>query len=146
MIRLAKESDAERLSGISLESVCPAWRKEDFSTAIENPQAKVFVFGEQPVGYGVFYFAADEGEVSSIAVSKDARRQGIGNEILGAMERFAKEQGILRIFLEVRQSNKGAISFYQNKGFCTVGRRPNFYTNPTEDGWIMEKNLLERME
>ena len=141
MIRFCKEEDTRDLAVISSENVDPAWSREDFNSALKNAQARVFVTGEKPVGYGVFYFACDEGEIPSIAVDKSMRRQGIGNEILGEIIDFAKSQSIRRIFLEVRQSNTAAIAFYLKNGFSEVGRRPKFYNHPVEDGLILELKL-----
>lgn len=141
MIRFCREEDTKALAEISAQNVDPAWSREDFESALANPQARVFVGGDGPAGYGVFYFACDEGEIPSIAVDESFRRLGIGNEILSGMISFAKEQNIRRIFLEVRQSNSGAIAFYQKNGFAEVGRRPKFYSHPVEDGLILERTL-----
>ena len=43
------------------------------------------------------------------------KRQGIGNELLKKVESIANKFGINEIFLEVRESNKEAISFLQNQ-------------------------------
>lgn len=141
MIRLGNEKDVQRLASISKESLHPAWGEEDFLSAMENAQARVFVFGNEPKGYAVFYFAADEGEIPSIAVKQEDRKQGIGKDLLDAMVSFSKEEGIKRIFLEVRVSNETAISFYKGNGFLEVGKRPKFYDHPTEDGLILEKTF-----
>ncbi|MCR4673979.1 MAG: ribosomal protein S18-alanine N-acetyltransferase [Lachnospiraceae bacterium] len=145
MIRLAKERDAEELALISERSVDPKWTKEDFLSAFKNPQARVFVCEEKMiVGYGVLYFAADEGEIPSIAVEESYRRNGYGDDILEGMQGFCLEEKIHRIFLEVREGNFGAISFYKKNDFIEVGRRKKFYDHPVEDGLILEKNLMER--
>ncbi len=141
MIRIGTKKDALALASISKDSLHPAWKEADFLAAMENTQARVFVFGDEPQGYGVFYFAADEGEIPSIAVRKEFRKQGAGKELLEAMVSFSKEAGVKRIFLEVRVSNETAISFYKGNGFSEVGKRPKFYDNPTEDGLILEKTF-----
>lgn len=145
MIRFANETDAEELARISAKSLHPAWSKEDFLSAFENKQSKVFVSTERNItGYGVFYYASDEGEIPSIAVEENYRRKGYGEDILEGMISFAIVEGVTRIFLEVRESNFAAISFYKKNGFVEVGRRPKFYDHPTEDGLILEMNLSER--
>lgn len=142
MLRVAKELDCDALAEISKRNVQPSWSAQDFLDAIHNPQAKVFLWEEEKVcGYGVLYFAADEGEIPSIAVDLEFRRRGFAQKIFAAMEEFAKEEKLRRIFLEVRESNEGAIAFYKRNDFSEVGRRPKFYHDPTEDGLILERNL-----
>jgi ribosomal-protein-alanine N-acetyltransferase len=51
------------------------------------------------------------------------------------------KRGCRRCFLEVRKSNQGAIDFYLRHKFIFAGTRLNYYSNPIEDAWIMERNL-----
>jgi ribosomal-protein-alanine N-acetyltransferase len=39
----------------------------------------------------------------------------------------------------VRRSNGRAIRFYQRNGFKMISRRKNYYRNPLEDAWVMER-------
>ena len=39
----------------------------------------------------------------------------------------------------MRQSNLSAQQLYEKSGFEVVGKRRNFYVNPTEDALIMTK-------
>ena len=43
--------------------------------------------------------------------------------------------------LEVRVGNTAAIALYESLGFENLGRRPRFYSNPTEDAYIMTWNI-----
>jgi ribosomal-protein-alanine N-acetyltransferase len=43
------------------------------------------------------------------------------------------------MFLEVRASNVRAIAFYKANGFKIISQRRNYYRNPTEDAWVMER-------
>ena len=43
------------------------------------------------------------------------------------------------MFLEVRESNLPAISFYESLGFRKTGRREGYYQNPPEAALILEK-------
>jgi tRNA threonylcarbamoyladenosine biosynthesis protein TsaB len=44
-------------------------------------------------------------------------------------------------YLEVRESNTGAIAFYEKHGFVKTGIRKGYYRNPDESAITMEKNL-----
>ena len=142
MVRLAQSTDAKRLAEISAKNVEPSWNEDDFIGGIENPQAVIFLQEEEEIfGYAVCYFAADEGEIPSIAVDQSHRRCGIGKELFEALSAYITKRGIARLFLEVREKNAAAVAFYKNQGFQEVGRRKNFYSNPTEDALIMEKKF-----
>ncbi len=48
---------------------------------------------------------------------------------------------VSRLFLEVRESNKGGIAFYEKHGFLKTGRRAGYYHHPDEAAIVMEKKL-----
>ena len=50
---------------------------------------------------------------------------------------------VSRVFLEVRESNAGALAFYQRLGFQAVGKRKDYYQDPLESATIMERWLKE---
>ena len=43
--------------------------------------------------------------------------------------------------LEVRPSNAAALALYRELGFQPVGRRRDFYTDPTEDALLLTKTI-----
>jgi ribosomal-protein-alanine N-acetyltransferase len=45
------------------------------------------------------------------------------------------------VFLEVRESNRAAIAFYDKHGFAKTGRRVRYYQDPVEAAILMEKKL-----
>ena len=71
------------------------------------------------------------------------KRQGIGNELLKKVESIANKFGIKEIFLEVRESNEEAISFYKTNEFIQIGLRKNYYKlfDGREDALIFSKKL-----
>lgn len=99
---------------------------------------------EEILGYGGYYFVLDEGYVTNIAVRKDARRQGIGRELVGFLLESAKKRGLSFLSLEVRKSNLGAIALYERAGFVLQGERKGFYEAPVEDALIYTCFLEEK--
>jgi ribosomal-protein-alanine N-acetyltransferase len=80
----------------------------------------------------------DEAEILNLAVRQAARRQGEGRALVRqALRRFAERQ-VSRVFLEVRESNTGAIAFYRGLGFQAVGVRKDYYRDPSEAAGVME--------
>jgi ribosomal-protein-alanine N-acetyltransferase len=52
-----------------------------------------------------------------------------------------KEHSAESIWLEVRESNTAALTFYQKNDFNRMYTRKNFYTNPSENAIVMKRNL-----
>ena len=93
------------------------------------------------LGYAVLWRAGDEAELGNIAVREDARRRGVGVELLRAIVAEAAEMGAEAVYLEVRTSNDGARRLYEREGFREAGRRPGYYTRPREDALVMRREL-----
>ena len=97
------------------------------------------------VGY-LFATLIEEVEILAISVSKKRKRQGIGKALMEELAKIALEKEICRLILEVRGSNYDAILFYEKMGFTRDGIRPEYYSNPKEDGVLMSLELKERMD
>ena len=138
-IRDAVLEDAKALGHLSEKNIDLPWYEKDFCQAIENSLATVVVAedAEGLCGYVVLYHAADEGEVPSVAVDGRARKRGIGKALMQEAFSRVEAQGVKKIFLEVRAGNLPALALYESLGFLQVHIRKNFYTNPTEDAYLM---------
>ena len=95
----------------------------------------------QVLAYLGVLVALDEGQITNVATHPLWRRHGFADALLGALKKMAKERGLTLLSLEVRESNAAAIALYEKHGFFTAGRRPNFYTHPTEGALVMLCNL-----
>jgi [ribosomal protein S18]-alanine N-acetyltransferase len=86
---------------------------------------------------------ADEAEILNLAVLPAYRRSGHASALLaGAIADF-QARGALRIFLEVRESNAAAVSFYEKHNFAAVGRRPAYYHEPEEAALRMMRKVTD---
>lgn len=81
--------------------------------------------------------AADEGDITNVAVAKQCQNQGIGGMLTAELIHRTEEVGVSRLFLEVRVSNQPAIHLYQKMGFEQNGKRKNYYESPVEDALLM---------
>ncbi len=82
-----------------------------------------------------------KGHVISIAVREAFRRRGIGRALMEkAMKALREVYGAEEVYLEVRVSNKPAISLYEKLGFKIVKRIVSYYLDG-EDAYIMAKPL-----
>jgi ribosomal-protein-alanine N-acetyltransferase len=92
-------------------------------------------------GFIVARFVADELHVNNVAVRPEFRGRGLGCALLGTTLNGARQRNINIAQLEVRAGNAGAQSLYRRCGFEAVGRRKNYYRNPTEDALLMTLTL-----
>lgn len=86
-------------------------------------------------GIMVYDLIYDRIEIEYIIVESSERRQRIATKMVEYIEK--KYKYIQNITLEVRESNIGAIKFYESIGFRRVSIRKNYYGN--ENGILMMK-------
>ena len=142
-VKSITDSDIERICRLEKQIFPDPWGMNGLSESLH--QKHVVILGawaeEKLVGYLIFYFSMDEGEIARIAVDEAYRRQGVAGKIFSELEDICKEKQIGKVFLEVRKSNLTAIEFYKNHGFIEDGVRKNFYTKPVEDAVLMSVAL-----
>lgn len=78
-------------------------------------------------GFAFLSVLPDEAELLTIAIDPGVQRCGLGRRLLTHVLEEAKQQGLLRVFLEVRASNHRAITLYTDMGFQSIGLRKNYY-------------------
>ena len=83
------------------------------------------------VGHAVTSSVGDIAELQRIAVAQSHRRQGIAGSLLDAAVDAARRTPADRLLLEVREDNRGALSFYAGQGFVEIDRRPRYYADGT---------------
>lgn len=115
--------------------------KENILNDINNSNFKciVAVYDKEIIGYISFSYIFDI-EIESVLVKSSYQRQGIGTLLLNYIFKFAKENKINNVFLEVRKSNIGAISLYRKLGFSNISIRKKYYEN-AEDALILKKEI-----
>ena len=91
------------------------------------------------VGYLSAELLVDHFDLLAIAVDKKFRRQNVATNLLNKLFNLCGELKITDIFLEVRQNNLSAISFYEKVGFEKISIRKNYYTDTNEDAYIYKK-------
>ena len=91
------------------------------------------------VAYAGMVSVLDEGEIVNVATHPAYRRRGYARAVLDAILILARERGVERLALEVRESNVAARTLYESLGFCAVGKITGFYSHPKEDAVIMTR-------
>ncbi len=141
--RQADVPAATRILGQAPEAA--NWAEESYREALTWHGVMAFVseVDEKVTGLILGRRVADEGEILNLAVLPPARRRGEGGALLkAALEEF-RSRGVSRVFLEVRESNMTAITFYTKHGFDKAGRRGGYYRNPDEAAIVMAKELTQ---
>ena len=128
---------------VALEKECfiDPWSQRSVASELDNPLALWLVWEEdgKVLGYVGSQTVLDETDMMNVAVSAQARRRGIAQALVEALVIRLKQRGSHCLTLEVRASNAPAIALYEKLGFRQVGRRPNYYSHPKEDGLILRK-------
>lgn len=83
----------------------------------------------ETVGFSLFRTVADESELLLLAVLPTHHRRGVGRQLLDDFLQRARNDGVGRVHLEVRDGNP-AVAMYRTAGFSPVGRRRNYYHAP----------------
>jgi ribosomal-protein-alanine N-acetyltransferase len=143
-------SDFAAAAAIHREGFARPWSEDEFEGLLS--QDTVFGFVAHEVGYGggdaagfiLARLAADEGEVLTVAVARSHRRLGLGWTLMDAVLRELHRQRAQALFLEVDETNLGAIALYRRLGFVEVGKRPGYYTagdRPASGALVMRRDL-----
>ena len=80
-------------------------------------------------GFLAFRSVLDSVHLHDIGVTPEARRQGHGRALVGALVVAARARGAAQILLEVRAGNLPARQLYEATGFEAVGLRRRYYSD-----------------
>ncbi|SDJ31381.1 ribosomal protein S18-alanine N-acetyltransferase [Natribacillus halophilus] len=139
-IRPMMISDIEQVLDVEKESFRMPWIRQAFiNELVKNSFAHYLVASDQQriIGYCGVWIAVDEAHITNIAVLSAYRNQGVGRSLLKAIIAQALNFGVKTLTLEVRESNSIAQHFYSVFGFQKTGVKKGYYTDNSEDAWIM---------
>ncbi len=119
------------------------WTYRNFESAIATGNHGIVLRNDQGtlIGYFICLDIVDELELLKIAVGKPFQGKGYGRLLMDKVLELARLLEMESVFLEVRQSNLPAIALYQKMAFKTIGIRPGYYIQPTEDALLMKREL-----
>ena len=147
-IKDAERVDCASIRQLALDANIDAWSESDYADEISRRDSfvlKATVNGDL-TGFLVARIVPGDGEyvdveIYNIAAQPLHRRRGVGSSLLAnLLDRLTKRR-VGNVWLEVRESNLEAISFYLRHGFIAEVTRPNFYSNPSENAVIMRLRL-----
>jgi ribosomal protein S18 acetylase RimI-like enzyme len=96
------------------------------------------------IGYAILLFRKNsrKARIYSLGVAESISRTGIGTQLVSTLEEIAAVKNCTSLTLEVSDTNKAALLFYNKCGFKQYGFRYNYY----KDGGhalLMGKNLSD---
>ena len=136
--------DLDEVLAIERASFSMPWSRGAFLYELQQnrvARCRVMRQGGGIVGYLCVWEIADEIHVTNVAVHPTRRRQGIARTLLAGLLAEAQARDVRLIVLEVRPSNREAISLYGSFGFRVTGRRRGYYYDTGEDALVMEARL-----
>ena len=124
------------------------WGEAGYRAVMSDPRVYTCLVAEDAaissrpgaiVGMAVVAQLIDDCELCNLVVLPDYLSKRVGYSLLQASVEVAQYFKISRMLLEVRQSNHRAIEFYKRNGFRIISERKNYYLNPSENAWVMER-------
>ncbi|UUP17797.1 GNAT family N-acetyltransferase [Nitratireductor thuwali] len=153
IIRPLERDDCDALAALHEESFARPWSDDEFAALIAQETVFGFAAVEEgrarakPQGFVLARLAAGEAEILTIAVSRALRRRGLGYDLMDAVLRHLHAERAEALFLEVDETNIGAIALYRRLGFQQVGSRPDYYRDEAArrtSALIMRRGMHER--
>lgn len=147
-IRPIEAAHIADLIRIGEETNLSHWSAQSYLDEMKNPDSvmlRLVASDNSTIGFIVGRFviggeieASTDAEIYNIAVSEKEQRKGFGQFLFNVFIAKCLKKETANIWLEVRESNEKAITFYQKNGFVTVQTRPFFYENPREHALLMK--------
>lgn len=133
----------QRLLEIERGSFANPWSAADFCYLLADRQALCLGLLQRGelIGYALGYFAGRDFHLANLAVEPAWRNRGWAGQLLERILRLAAQHGARRCALEVRSANRAARALYRKAGFCIVGRRAAYYTDPPDAAVLMERDI-----
>lgn len=142
MIRAAGLRDLDTLESIEKASFgSDAWSSAQVRDELVGDRIVLALVDEFGVrGYASIRLFVPEAELMRIAVGLGSRREGVGSQLLQAVQDAAAARGADRLLLEVAEDNEAALALYRRAGYREVGRRRNYYRSGAA-AVLMERSL-----
>ena len=146
---------ADDILEIQTECGLSFWSKNDYLGELEREDSifKIALADGKIIGFALVRMLVgandqkdsaikfNSSEILNIAVRRSFHHKGIGQMIFDETLRELESKNISEIWLEVRKSNANAIKFYRKNGFKMQFERKKYYTNPSEDAYVLRRLL-----
>jgi ribosomal-protein-alanine N-acetyltransferase len=140
-LRPAASDDLAAIAAIARESFADPWSPASFAGMLGGARTRMMVVSDaaKVVGYSVLLLAPPDADLADLAVDVAARGKGYGRMLLEGVLATAQAEGVINVYLEVRESNARAVALYERAGFIECGKRRRYYRAPVEDARVYRK-------
>jgi len=142
-IRSAETGDVPGMLEVERACFGDPWSARAIREAMQSETSQAYVADEagRVLGFVLARTSGPEAEILDLAVLPNMRRRGIARALLRAVRDAVARVGVEEIFLEVRESNRAAISLYEREGYRAVGMRHRYYRHPLENALVLRVAL-----
>ncbi|MEZ4236509.1 MAG: ribosomal protein S18-alanine N-acetyltransferase [Myxococcota bacterium] len=121
--------DAAAIARVEALAASEPWREPQVRDRLLAPSTRGWVarHGAAVIGHLLASSVAEEGEILTLAVAPEARRQGVARQLVVACTDGWRRDGVRDGWLEVRHDNAPAIALYRATGWAEAGRRARYY-------------------
>ena len=147
-IRWMIRRDMPAVLAIESQSFEFSWNEDDFIRCLRqrNCIGMVAERDDQVVGFMIYELHKNRLHILNFAVSKEIRRQGIGQSMVGKLLSKLSHERRNRIMLEVRETNLDAQLFFKGLGFRANSVLRDFYDDTVEDAYLMQYRYKATVE
>jgi ribosomal-protein-alanine N-acetyltransferase len=104
------------------------WSRGNFVDSLRSAyECRVYRAAGELLGYFILLPAAGEAHLLNLSVAAAHQRRGHGTALLAEVIRIARAHHSRTVFLEVRESNRGAQALYLGFGFRRIAVRRDYY-------------------
>jgi ribosomal-protein-alanine N-acetyltransferase len=137
-IALMRREDLAAVYQLECASQSDPWSLRHFADELDSMVGTLDLYwcGEQLAGFLCSWLIAGELQIQNLATLPEMRRRGIAARLLNHAIARSRPHGLNSIWLEVRVSNRAAITLYERFGFSVNGTRSAYYPDG-EDALIM---------
>lgn len=147
-IRWLIRRDMPEVLKIEQSSFQTPWTDEDFLACLRqrNCIGMVAEHNHKIVGFMIYELHKSRLHILNFAVSDEARKLGIGSQMIMRLVDKLSQQRRTEILLEVRESNLDAQLFFRKQGFKAVCVLRRHFDDTEEDAYIMQFKLSAHEE
>ena len=121
------------------------WNKKQWANEFKKEGIKIFgiLLSNTIIGICVFQVVLDEAQINFFAINNIHRKKGFGTYLMRYLIKECEKLNIIKLILEVSNTNLTAEKFYSRFDFATVGIRKKYYKDGS-DALLKEKNLTTK--
>ncbi len=121
------------------------WTEDDFLRCLQqrNCIGMVAEHEDRILGFMIYELHKTRLHVLNFAVAEQARRRGVGSQMVDKLVSKLSPERRTQILLEVRETNLPAQLFFRESGFRATNVLREFYEDSPEDAYVMRYALQE---